>query len=52
MAQKFVDAFKRDPREGYASNFYAFLRRVETGSSFSLYQAQVTRVVPLCGPDL
>ncbi len=34
LAAKFVEAFKRDPRFGYASRFYDFLRRVETGAQF------------------
>lgn len=34
LAGKFVEAFKRDPRVGYASRFYDFLRRVETGAQF------------------
>jgi ADP-ribosyl-[dinitrogen reductase] hydrolase len=27
LASRFVEVFKRDPREGYASSFQAFLRR-------------------------
>lgn len=34
LAEKFVEAFKRDPREGYASGFYAFLQRVQSGRQF------------------
>lgn len=34
LAQRFVDAFKRDPREGYASSFYGFLVRVRDGEHF------------------
>lgn len=34
LADKFVEAFKRDEREGYASNFYGFLKRVNTGQQF------------------
>jgi ADP-ribosyl-[dinitrogen reductase] hydrolase len=34
LARRFVDVFKRDPREGYASNFYGFLRRVQSGEQF------------------
>ncbi len=34
LAQKFVEAFKRDPREGYAQGFYHFLRRVKDGEQF------------------
>lgn len=33
-AQKFVDAFHRDPREGYAQGFYHFLRSVQSGREF------------------
>ncbi|HLZ60189.1 MAG TPA: ADP-ribosylglycohydrolase family protein [Ktedonosporobacter sp.] len=34
LAQKFVDVFKRDPREGYAGGFYSFLQRVQNGQQF------------------
>lgn len=34
LADKFVEAFKRDEREGYASKFYDFLKLVETGEQF------------------
>src|SRR5438874_3135456 len=34
LAQRFVTAFKRDPREGYASRFYAFLNEVHDGAEF------------------
>lgn len=34
LADRFVGAFKRDPREGYAQGFYDFLRRVESGAQF------------------
>lgn len=34
LAHHFVDAFKRDPREGYARGFYAFLEEVETADEF------------------
>jgi len=34
IAQKFVDVFKRDPREGYAAGFYAFLQEIKTGEEF------------------
>jgi ADP-ribosylglycohydrolase len=34
LAQKFVDDFHRDPREGYASSFYHFLRRTHDGQTF------------------
>jgi ADP-ribosylglycohydrolase len=34
LAQRFVTAFKRDPREGYAGRFYAFLQEVRDGPDF------------------
>jgi ADP-ribosyl-[dinitrogen reductase] hydrolase len=34
LAQRFVTAFKRDPREGYAGRFYAFLQEVRDGADF------------------
>lgn len=34
LAAKFVEAFKRDPREGYAAGFYAFLVDVQDGTDF------------------
>ncbi|HEY9871996.1 MAG TPA: ADP-ribosylglycohydrolase family protein [Candidatus Obscuribacterales bacterium] len=34
LADKFVTAFKRDPREGYASSFYHFLLTIRDGSEF------------------
>lgn len=34
LAQHFVQAFKRDPREGYAGRFYAFLQEVNDGEEF------------------
>lgn len=34
LADKFVQAFKRDPREGYARGFYAFLQHVRDGKQF------------------
>lgn len=34
LAHKFVTAFKRDPREGYASRFYAFLHEINNGEEF------------------
>ncbi|MBX9400843.1 ADP-ribosylglycohydrolase family protein [Lysobacter sp. BMK333-48F3] len=34
LAARFVDAFKRDPREGYASGFHAFLCEVRDGADF------------------
>lgn len=34
IANKFVEVFKRDPREGYASKFYDFLTDVKSGTEF------------------
>ncbi|NES97223.1 MAG: ADP-ribosylglycohydrolase family protein [Desertifilum sp. SIO1I2] len=34
LAERFVRTFKRDPREGYATRFYAFLQQVEDGETF------------------
>ncbi|MDQ5850913.1 MAG: ADP-ribosylglycohydrolase family protein, partial [Chloroflexota bacterium] len=34
LADKFVEVFKRDPREGYAGRFYEFLQRVQDGKQF------------------
>ncbi|NEO88094.1 MAG: ADP-ribosylglycohydrolase family protein [Spirulina sp. SIO3F2] len=34
LAHRFVAAFKRDPREGYAGGFYAFLQAVNDGDEF------------------
>lgn len=34
LADRFVTAFKRDPREGYAGRFYAFLQEIEDGDEF------------------
>jgi len=34
LANKFVEVFKRDPREGYAKGFYQFLLQVESGKEF------------------
>lgn len=34
LAQKFVEAFKRDPREGYARAFFLFLQNIEDGAHF------------------
>jgi len=31
LAERFVDAFKRDPRQGYAQGFYGLLKRVSSG---------------------
>lgn len=34
LAGAFVQAFKRDPREGYAQGFYQFLKQVKDGQQF------------------
>ena len=34
IASKFVEVFKRDPREGYAGRFYRFLQDVKDGADF------------------
>lgn len=34
LADRFVRAFKRDPREGYASSFFDFLSNVRDGAQF------------------
>lgn len=34
LAQRFVTAFKRDEREGYARKFYAFLQEIQDGAEF------------------
>jgi ADP-ribosyl-[dinitrogen reductase] hydrolase len=34
LAGRFVEVFKRDPREGYAGSFHAFLRRSYSGEQF------------------
>ncbi|WP_298915787.1 ADP-ribosylglycohydrolase family protein [uncultured Nostoc sp.] len=34
LADSFVKAFKRDPREGYARNFYHFLVGIQDGQEF------------------
>jgi ADP-ribosyl-[dinitrogen reductase] hydrolase len=34
LASSFVNAFKRDPREGYARKFYKFLQEIQTGQEF------------------
>ena len=34
LARRFVAAFKRDPREGYARGFYQFLQEVEDEDDF------------------
>lgn len=34
LASKFVEVFKRDPREGYAGRFYEFLQQVQSGEQF------------------
>ena len=34
IAQKFVDVFKRDPRQGYAQHFHKFLVEIKDGEEF------------------
>ncbi len=34
LANSFVTAFKRDPREGYSGNFYHFLIEIQNGEEF------------------
>jgi ADP-ribosyl-[dinitrogen reductase] hydrolase len=34
LAMRFVECFKRDPREGYASRFWQFLKQVNSGEEF------------------
>ncbi len=34
LANHFVEAFKRDPREGYAGRFYTFLESINAGTEF------------------
>jgi ADP-ribosyl-[dinitrogen reductase] hydrolase len=34
LARRFVEVFKRDPREGYASSFHGFLKRIPNGEQF------------------
>src|SRR5262249_23094189 len=34
LAARFVECFHRDPREGYAGGFYAFLQEVRDGETF------------------
>jgi ADP-ribosyl-[dinitrogen reductase] hydrolase len=34
LASKFVEVFKRDPRQGYAGGFYEFLHHVQSGEQF------------------
>ncbi|MEM7375513.1 MAG: ADP-ribosylglycohydrolase family protein [Bacteroidota bacterium] len=34
LADKFVDVFKRDEREGYATRFFHFLQQVQSGEEF------------------
>jgi ADP-ribosyl-[dinitrogen reductase] hydrolase len=34
LAGRFVEVFRRDPREGYAGRFFAFLQTVRTGEEF------------------
>ena len=37
LADRFVDAFHRDPREGYAGGFYKFLQGTGNGQDFLTY---------------
>jgi ADP-ribosylglycohydrolase len=34
LARRFVEVFRRDPRQGYAGRFYAFLQEVGSGDEF------------------
>ena len=34
LAERFIDVFHRDPREGYAGGFYTFLQEVRSGAEF------------------
>ena len=34
LARRFVDCFKRDPRQGYAGRFYRFLQEIKDGQDF------------------
>lgn len=34
IVNKFIEVFKRDEREGYATGFYSFLQEVKTGEEF------------------
>lgn len=34
LADKFVECFHRDPRQGYAGRFYEFLRKTKSGDAF------------------
>jgi ADP-ribosylglycohydrolase len=34
LAARFVEVFRRDPREGYAGGFHAFLQEVHSGAEF------------------
>lgn len=34
LSRRFVQVFKRDPREGYAGRFYEFLKKVKDGEQF------------------
>src|SRR5436309_2099598 len=34
LATRFVQCFKRDPREGYAQGFWQFLKEVNSGEEF------------------
>jgi ADP-ribosyl-[dinitrogen reductase] hydrolase len=37
LANKFVNSFRRDPREGYSQNFYDFLSSLQDGKQFLEY---------------
>jgi len=41
LAKYFVEAFQRDPREGYAGRFYTFLQSVANGTDF------LNRIIPI-----
>lgn len=54
IANKFVEVFKRDPRQGYAKGFYEFLTQVNSGQEFldkirpnSEKNGSVMRVYPI-----
>lgn len=34
LADRFVEVFERDPRQGYAGGFYKFLKQVDSGGAF------------------
>jgi ADP-ribosyl-[dinitrogen reductase] hydrolase len=51
LANAFVAAFRRDPREGYASGLYDFLRHVRDGAQFlAEIQAESDKSRPRCAP--